>query len=367
MLRIVFICHDSSIAGAQLLLFRYVQWIQDNFSNYKLSVVLLNNGPMVDKFNGLCETFCVFSKKSGLIDILFGRSILKDALFSIENADIVYSSTIMNGWFFRENKILHHNLVVHVHEMESWIAKNDPLDLQYLFDISNRYIFPSHSVLNTVAKYKDLSGCDYAVIPEYFNISESIRSKSLHDRLNIHLNNKIIGGCGVEFYRKGVDYFMEIAQKYLHEYPDDNIHFVWFGIDSEDLFKGGYHFNSLHEKIHFLPRESNVSEYFSDLFIFCMTSREDPFPVVNLEAGIRSVPVLSFDCSGGSSELLSMFPECLIMGFDTSEFVKRIRYFILNEEFRNKIAYDFKEIILNRYSDSVVCPIIHEYVNKYNC
>ena len=38
--------------------------------------------------------------------------------------------------------------------------------------------------------------------------------------------------------------------------------------------------------------------------VFLMTSREDPFPLVNLEAAINKVPIICFENSGGSSEIV---------------------------------------------------------------
>jgi glycosyltransferase involved in cell wall biosynthesis len=49
---------------------------------------------------------------------------------------------------------------------------------------------------------------------------------------------------------------------------------------------------------------SNVFDYYCAMDVFALTSREDPFPLVMLEAGSLGIPVVCFAGSGGTQEFV---------------------------------------------------------------
>jgi glycosyltransferase involved in cell wall biosynthesis len=61
---------------------------------------------------------------------------------------------------------------------------------------------------------------------------------------------------------------------------------------------------NLENKIKFLPPSSEMTCFYQSLDIFLLTSREDPYPLVVLEAANASVPVICFKNAGGSPEFI---------------------------------------------------------------
>jgi glycosyltransferase involved in cell wall biosynthesis len=59
----------------------------------------------------------------------------------------------------------------------------------------------------------------------------------------------------------------------------------------------------LADRVRFVDATSVPDRYFSIFDFFALTSREDPFPLVCLEASLWEVPIVSFD-SGGARELI---------------------------------------------------------------
>ena len=60
----------------------------------------------------------------------------------------------------------------------------------------------------------------------------------------------------------------------------------------------------LEGRVHFLPSSAQPPEFFAGLDAFCLSSREDPFPLVAVEAGAQGVPVACFKGAGGAEELV---------------------------------------------------------------
>ena len=60
----------------------------------------------------------------------------------------------------------------------------------------------------------------------------------------------------------------------------------------------------LQDVCQFVPAVDNPGAYFEALDLFALTSREDPFPVVMLEAAACGLPIVCFAESGGATELV---------------------------------------------------------------
>ena len=74
--------------------------------------------------------------------------------------------------------------------------------------------------------------------------------------------------------------------------------------------------------------------------LFLMTSREDAFPLVNLEAGLYESPILCFGGTGGSEEIA--IKENIFKFVNTLSMAKRAKFYkqnISSLEADSKISY----------------------------
>src|SRR5262249_45137938 len=60
----------------------------------------------------------------------------------------------------------------------------------------------------------------------------------------------------------------------------------------------------LQRYVHFLGEKTNPLDYFAACDLFVLMSREDPFPLVMLEAASMGRPILCFEGSGGATEFV---------------------------------------------------------------
>ncbi|MBW3637166.1 MAG: glycosyltransferase, partial [Armatimonadetes bacterium] len=125
----------------------------------------------------------------------------------------------------------------------------------------------------------------------------------LRARLRLPSDAFLVGGCGTMEWRKGADWWAQLAA----QITDERIHFVWLG-GQKNAFSRQVEFDlkklNLEKRVHFLPPTAHTAPFFAALDAFALTSREDPFPLVALEAAAQLVPVLCFDRAGGASELV---------------------------------------------------------------
>jgi glycosyltransferase involved in cell wall biosynthesis len=115
----------------------------------------------------------------------------------------------------------------------------------------------------------------------------------------------LVLGSGTLDWRKGVDLFVQLATE-VRRRTRRPIRFVWLGGRHEgpdwervrsDRDRAGA------DNVHFLPERDDPVPWFAAADVFALTSREDPLPLVALEAAALGTPIVTYR-NGGLPGLL---------------------------------------------------------------
>lgn len=118
---------------------------------------------------------------------------------------------------------------------------------------------------------------------------------NLRERYEISAEKHIILGVSFAWgYRKGLDCFVEMAEKLGEQYQ-----IVLVGTDDEIDKKLPHNIISIHRT----QNQKELAEVYSAADVFVMPTREENYPTVNMEAIACGTPVVTFD-TGGSPEML---------------------------------------------------------------
>lgn len=340
MKKVLFISHDANRAGAQLLLLNYLKWLKGTLPDLDIHILLMGSGELLCDFKEYDNLYIYpknyFAQKWFLLK--FKIKIL------LKFYDLIYSNTVMNQEILNELDSFNTPIIVHVHELAYWIGKS-----RFTPKSNYHYIAASNAVKNYLIDYFEIKNEKIDVIYEYINVNNLINQtkKSLSNLLKLPNDSIYIGACGIESYRKGKDFFVTIAEKVLVE--NKNIHFVWFGGELDEEIKKLWNNSIYKNNIHFLKSIPNVSQYFSDLTLFLMLSREDPFPTVNLEVGIYGVPIVCFKNSGGTEELIKNDAGVVIENYDTTKLSEAIINLIDNTDQMKKFGENLKNRVISYF------------------
>jgi glycosyltransferase involved in cell wall biosynthesis len=130
----------------------------------------------------------------------------------------------------------------------------------------------------------------------------------LRNELGLPADARIILGCGTFELRKGVDLFVQLARSVLLEHSAANTWFLWIGRVSDTHLKCWLDHDvatgDLDDRVRFLGEHDPSELFFLAADVFVLTSREDPCPLVIMEAMESALPVIAFDDAGGAPELL---------------------------------------------------------------
>ena len=116
----------------------------------------------------------------------------------------------------------------------------------------------------------------------------------------------VVGACGTLGWRKGSDIFVQVAAALARTNSGKPLHFVWIGADLESREAAQLRFDverlGVADVVHFVATIPDTFRYMSILDVFFLSSREDPFPLVSLEAASLGLPIVYFAESGGTLE-----------------------------------------------------------------
>lgn len=116
-------------------------------------------------------------------------------------------------------------------------------------------------------------------------------------------NSHIIISVGRLTYQKGYDLLLKVAQKVKSFLPDWK--FVIYGDgEEESMLIQECHDLGLDKYVYFMGRTENVNSKLLSSSIYIMTSRFEGLPMALIEAQSCALPIVSFDCPEGPSEVI---------------------------------------------------------------
>lgn len=336
--KIILIGHSGGKGGAETLLKNMIK----EFRKQKADVVVLvrGNGPIVESYKELAPTF--------IIDTLEKTEKYIKELKEI-GYDSAISNTITTGDLIpvlKENNIYSINLI---HELPGVIHTLHCEERAKLIgEESDLVVFPSKFVkekFETIAPIKTKSMIKpQGLYMVYDKFNQKRAKDKIYSKHNIPKNNTLVINVGLGEKRKGYDLFLEVAEKLEKE----NTSFIWVGSLDEEMDKlykekGSKLSNFIMPG--FINDKDEFMAYYDACDIFLLTSREDPFPSVVLEAFNAERPVIAFEDSGGFQDIVRTNKSgYLVKKESTKEIIEKINLLKEDDKLRTKLGKEAKRI-----------------------
>ncbi len=118
------------------------------------------------------------------------------------------------------------------------------------------------------------------------------------------------------------------------------------------------------DRVVFTGKQDNMEGIYRKSSIFAFTSSSEGFPNVIGEAMSSGLPVVSYDCVAGPSEMINDGQNgFLVPLFDDDEFVAKLSLLVNNEDLRLKLGENAKESI-KRFSKEKVSDTFYEFITN---
>lgn len=319
-LKIVVIGHETSLSGAPVLLFNLFSLIKENTKS-EIKFTVHRDGPLTSLYRSLFKVIILKNSDYGkeknilkrIVNFLNNKVQLLRLSWQVFNCDFIFSNTIVNGKIIRLLAIFNKPVITYVHELESVIQFYLNLgDAAFSLKGSDVFAFPSMAVKKVLAAQFKIPEAKLLPLNYYFPFQNQASLDSLNfdkvfwGRFGISDADFVVGGMGYASHRKGTDLFVE-AFKFLYN-MNKNVKFCWIGEFEDEEFK--------HDILRDIPEEilgknliftGSLPHNFANFLpfdIFFLSSREDPYPLVVLEAAWMEKPSICFEGAGGIPEFI---------------------------------------------------------------
>lgn len=167
-------------------------------------------------------------------------------------------------------------------------------------------------------------------------------------------DTKIVLAVGRLTPQKGFDMLLEAWVQVNKIMPDWTLKIVGEGEDRDTLTEF-IEKNYLTDSVKLVGATNNVSKYYQQAEIFCLSSRFEGFGIVLIEALAFGLPIVSFDCDTGPSEILKDSGSILVPKNDVNNLALSLTELMRDGEQRKKISLKSKERA-NRYQIEKIMP-----------
>ena len=168
------------------------------------------------------------------------------------------------------------------------------------------------------------------------------------------LNNKILISVGRLEKQKGYDTLIGICSKFLSKYPEWKLKIFGEGNLKKELQVQIEKFK-LENQILLMGTTDKIEEEYLKSDVYIMSSRFEGFPMVLLEAASYNLPIISFDCPSGPSDIIENGVNgFLIKNFNEEEMQRKIEILMKDESLRKEMSKNGKEKIEEFSKDKVL-------------
>lgn len=366
----LFISHEVNRTGAPLVLLRLIEWISQNEKDIKVTVLALKGGSLSKNFQTVAHEYLEISSKqhnSSYLKILpilnsfYSRKSPEKTFIeklAIQKFDLIYANSlaslpIATKLKDRGNKA---KIIAHIHELELVIKTILPSLQNYLKRMDGIIAVSEKVKLNLMNNY----GVTDDKIQRIYEFTKS-KTNLLNPRKDF-----MVGGCGTVEWRKGSDLFIQLAIRAKEKFPEYNIKFCWVGyIPEMEKEKINFELNKLQisRDEMFIGELENVEDIFQEMDVLALTSREDPFPLIGIEAGMMGKPIVCFQGATGTEEVLKFGGGEIVSYLNVEEMLtKIIEYF----EDKDKLYKDGEKgkTLFSNFTPENQAPKILNYVKK---
>lgn len=330
--RLVFISHEATRTGAPMVLLRLVRWLQTTDA-YDIKLIVIRPGDLLSEFQDaapthLLETFpgtvlrltqnvCRGIEARGEIRGATRLRQLADKLRashmryrvpSMAHVSLLYANSAESASIFGLLPRQRPPIVSHIHELGFSLDNLLPMGARdHMLRDSAHFVVCAGAVQEELSR-RGVAAADMTRCPELIEADRVPAPETVlaaRRDLGIPADAFVVGGSGTRDWRKGVDLFVQLAANLRASVPDIALHLVWVGGSAPDAVNAQLAYDAeqlgVDDIVHFVPPTKTPEAYYAGLDVLALTSREDPYPLVCIEAGLHRVPVVTFE-SGGAAE-----------------------------------------------------------------
>ncbi len=306
--KVLFVGHDLLGFGAQILLSRIAETLSGQFGCEVAFLVAADRaaestaGSVRAAYEALGPVTVMAPDSDGL------RAHLAD--MTRRGFTTAIANTTVTGAFLPALKAAGFATLSLVHELPNLLRAYRLQDqAAAIARLADRVVFPAQIVRDGFEAISGPVAGQADIFPQgLYNtavLDQPPGDHGLRAELGLPLGTRIVLGVGYADLRKGIDRFVSAGLSVCGQNPD--VAFLWVGAAADEAkgwFAPEITAAGLDPVVRILGHRADVARFFAAADLFYLSSREDPFPSVVLEALAAGLPVVGHAGTGGCDDLI---------------------------------------------------------------
>jgi glycosyltransferase involved in cell wall biosynthesis/SAM-dependent methyltransferase len=373
---VLLVTHDISRTGAPILVLNLAGKLRKDYTVITLALSEGSGGILSEEYMNASDLF-IASSLNNLEDLkeeecqeFFSRFI--KSIKRIHHIDCAIVNTIESTPILKPLWKANIPASHLIHEFSSYTRPETMFPESSFYSV--KQIYSSKLLLeDALTKYPDLGYKMPVVLPQgrcIPPIKQGSNDGTSEERQRIDSvlrppgsqeNLFVVIGLGSIHFRKGVDLFIQCAQRVMKTRGQVPIRFVWFG-HGYDVKDDNRYSSYLHEQIWrsgvnqmcVITHETDQLDHvYKSADLLFLSSRLDPLPLVSHDMMAQGKPVICFERATGLAEFLVESPEaasCVIDYMDVEAAASRILDLVNDSSEYKKVGNLLKSIVDDKFN-----------------
>ena len=376
---LAFIGNDASLTGAPYTQLYLLQWLRAN-TDYSLEVVLLYGGPLVPEFAKVAKVHLLnvpidsptprqrVMRKLQHVTNWRARQIVKD--MQAAKPSLIFANTMLTLEFGVQLKqALQVPLLLCIHELETAFFyfdadafRRNSKQVDFFIPVSQRVQQYYETAFDIPAEKTKLV-YDFAGIPSGTSTAADVRKE-----LGLKPDTRLVAAVGSLNWRKGADLFLQVAYQ-AKAAGHDTMHFAWVGAKPGSLAFKEMQYDiqrmGLADYVSLIGIKSDMRGYFEALEVLLLTSREDPFPLVCMEAALMERPIICFAQAGGMPEFVRADAGFVVPYADVQAMAEKAVYLLQHDATRQAMGTQARQRAEAGHTIKTIGPQMYEIMSQF--
>ncbi len=387
----LFIGHGAERSGPPIGLLHLLRWVRRH-TDLEFSILLLEGGDLLDDYEALAPTIVLDEWHQAVHSTPLERAArflgsdrlsratrlhsLRARLRPLRAIRRVYVNT---AWSIRALHFLpepDRRVVTAIHELSVGLRFHlQPREQRLLVSDTQHFFAVAETVKDDLVRHHCIEQSRISIHKEMIALetaappSHATWAQEQRRALGIPEDALVVGGAGFTHWRKAPDLFVLVASLVTDRVAND-VHFLWVGGDTQvadSPFGHDVDRSGLAGRVHFVGHQARPLDWFRLFDVMALTSREDAFPLVCLEAASLSTPIVCFD-RGGIPEFVRSADGGVVVRFpDVDAFADAVAGYLSSPERRRQDGQRAAAEVRLRHDVEVRAPaLVEELLRRWS-
>lgn len=308
---ILLVGHDAELGGAQIALLHILTWLRTR-DDIRALVLLKAGGDLLETYASLAPTY--LARRPASTGGRLGRLALYlrggriPAALALARIDLVHVNTVAALDLVDDvSRRWRAPVLCQVRELEMAIRAHCGLERFARVDrLLAGYVCGTNAVATYLRDRRGIAAARIHRVPPGLPSPSPDGVPATRTEIGLPSDAFVVGGAGAMHWWKAPDFFVQVARAARRLAPERPIHFVWVGGGANEIarLRHDAERSGVAAHVHFLGWQREPHRYFAMFDVFLLTSREDTFPLVCVEAAMLGIPIVCFADAGGAPELV---------------------------------------------------------------